>query len=268
MTTSPDPTPNGATHPNPVHGKARQHTDEAILVGGDVPIAAWRLDDRDDPAPAARPGNRRSSRLAQRLILVYTHRGDTIVDLDSDPHLEHASSLTARTYLPITDPTAVADLDAPTDPISLVVLRWPPRQNIRTSASITDLFAACRLFMTTDTCAIAAVSSAAPGQPGTTHAEHLSELLPAAAPRASPTSCTSSRSPDPATTTSSSTTRRGPKPRRHGEPGRPATTDRAPVSTSWSSPTGAGGSARRTARTARTNRPVARDSRRSDPTRP
>nr|WTA70769.1 hypothetical protein OHB51_17115 [Micromonospora sp. NBC_00855] len=180
MTTSPDPTPNGATHPNPVHGKARQHTDEAILVGGDVPIAVWRLDDRDDPAPAARPGNRRSSRLAQRLILVYTHRGDTIVDLDSDPHLEHASSLTARTYLPITDPTAVADLDAPTDPISLVVLRWPPRQNIRTSASITDLFAACRLFMTTDTCAIAAVSSAAPGQPGTTHAEHLSELLPAA----------------------------------------------------------------------------------------
>ncbi|KAB1920172.1 hypothetical protein F8280_24020 [Micromonospora noduli] len=180
MTASPDPTANGATHPNPVHGKARQHTDEAILVGGDVPIAVWRLDDRDDTAPAARPGNRLASRLAQRLILVYTHLGDTIVDLDSDPHLEHASSTTSRTYLPITDPTAVADLDAPTDPISLVVLRWPPRHHLRTPASITDLFAACRHIMTTDTCAIAAVSSAAPGQPGTTHAEHLSELLPAA----------------------------------------------------------------------------------------
>ncbi|WP_433357910.1 hypothetical protein ACQPYV_12685 [Micromonospora saelicesensis] len=180
MTASPDPTPHGATHPNPVHGKARQHTGEAILVGGDVPIAVWRLDDSDDTAPAVLPGNRLASRLAQRLILVYTHRGDTIVDLDSDPHLEHASSTTSRTYLPNTDPTAVADLDASTDPISLVVLRWPPRQNIRTPASITDLFAACRLIMTTDTCAIAAVSSAAPGQPGITHAEHVSELLPAA----------------------------------------------------------------------------------------
>ncbi|MCM0673494.1 hypothetical protein NCC78_01970 [Micromonospora phytophila] len=34
--------------------------------------------------------------------------------------------------------------------------------------------------MTADTCAIAAVSSAAPGEPGTTYAERLSELLPAA----------------------------------------------------------------------------------------
>lgn len=238
MTTSPDPTPHGATHPNPVHGAARQHTDEAILVGGDVPIAVWRLDERHDTAPAALPGSRLALRLAQRLILVYTDRGDTILDLDSDPHLEHASSHTSRTYLPVTDPTAVADPDALTDPISLVVLRWPPRHHHRTPASVTDLFAACRLIMTADTCAIAAVSSAAPGQPGTTHAEHLSELLPAAAPRASPTSCTSSRSADPATTTSSSTTRHGPNPRRHNGAGRPATTNRAPASSSWSSPTG------------------------------
>ncbi|MCG5446237.1 hypothetical protein NIE79_004805 [Micromonospora sp. NIE79] len=180
MTASPDATPNGATHPNPSHYQARQHTNEAVLIGGDVPIAVWRLDNRDDTAPAAHPGSRLASRLAQRLILVYTHRGDTIVDFDSDPHLENASCLTSRTYRPITDPTTVADLDALTNPISLVVLRWPPRHNTRTPASITDLFAACRLIMTADTCAMAAVSSAAPGQPGTTHAEHLSELLPAA----------------------------------------------------------------------------------------
>ncbi|MET8311643.1 hypothetical protein [Micromonospora sp. NPDC005173] len=180
MTASPDPTPNGWTHPNPLHCEARQHTDEAVLVGADVPIAVWRLDDRDDTEPAALPGSRLASRLAQRLILVYTQRGDTIVDFDSDPQLENASCRTSRTYLPITDPTAVADLDALTDPISLVVLRWPPRHNVRTPASISDLFAACRLIMTADTCAIAAVSSAAPGQPGTTHAEHMSELLPAA----------------------------------------------------------------------------------------
>ncbi|MFV2022980.1 hypothetical protein [Micromonospora sp. LOL_023] len=34
--------------------------------------------------------------------------------------------------------------------------------------------------MAADTCAIAAVSSAAPGRAGTTYAEHLGELLPAA----------------------------------------------------------------------------------------
>jgi hypothetical protein len=34
--------------------------------------------------------------------------------------------------------------------------------------------------MSADTCAIAAVSSAEPGQPGTAYAEHLAQLLPAA----------------------------------------------------------------------------------------
>jgi hypothetical protein len=111
---------------------------------------------------------------------VYTRRGDAVVDFDSDPQLEYASAHASRSYLSITDPSEVADLDALTEPVSLVVLRWPPRHAIRTSASIADLFAACRLIMTADTCAIAAVSSAAPGQPGTTFAEHLGELLPAA----------------------------------------------------------------------------------------
>ncbi|MEH1166450.1 hypothetical protein V6V47_13780 [Micromonospora sp. CPCC 205539] len=180
MTALPDPTPIGPIRPNLLHRPARPHTDEAIVVGGDVPIAVWRLDDRDDAGPAALPGSPLASRLAQRLILVYTRRGDTIVDFDNDPQLEHASARTSRTYLPITDPTAVADLDALTDPVSLVVLRWPPRHHTRTPASITDLFAACQLIMTADTCVIAAVSSAAPGQPGAAYAEHTRDLLPAA----------------------------------------------------------------------------------------
>ncbi|MEV1321235.1 hypothetical protein AB0J14_34755 [Micromonospora arborensis] len=178
MTAAPDPTPNGATCPNPSHHEARQHDHDAVLVG-DVPIAVWRLDDHDDTDPSAAPGSRLASRLAQRLVLVYTRRGDTIVDFDSDPTLEHASVRTSRSYLSITDPTTVADLDALLGPVSLVVLRWPPRHT-RTPTAITDLFTACRLIMTTDACAIAAVSSAAPGQPGTTYAEHLDELLPAA----------------------------------------------------------------------------------------
>jgi hypothetical protein len=98
----------------------------------------------------------------------------------SDPHLQTASANTFRSYLSITDPGEVADLDSLTEPASLVVLRWPPQHAARTPASIADLFAACRLIMTADTCAIAAVSSAEPGQPGTTYAEHVGELLPAA----------------------------------------------------------------------------------------
>ncbi|WP_422733088.1 hypothetical protein ACN26Y_18045 [Micromonospora sp. WMMD558] len=179
MTAVPDPTPNGVARPNRSNHDARQH-DDAVLVGGDVPIAVWRLDDRDDTGPAVAPGTRLASRLAQRLVFVYTRRGDAVVDFDNDPHLAHASAHTSRTYLSITDPSTVADLDMLTEPVSLVVLRWPPRHTTRTPASITDLFAACRLIMTADTCAIAAVSSAAPGEPGTTYAEHLGELLPAA----------------------------------------------------------------------------------------
>jgi hypothetical protein len=179
MTALPNPAPSGAARPNRSNHDARQHDDEAVLVGGDVPIAVWRLDDRDDTGPGA-PGSRLASRLAQRLVLVYTRRGDVVVDFDSDPQLEHASAHTSRTYLSITDPSAVADLDTLTEPVSLVVLRWPPRHTTRTPASIADLFAACRLIMTADTCAIAAVSSASPGEPGTTYAEHLGELLPAA----------------------------------------------------------------------------------------
>ncbi|MGC4750446.1 hypothetical protein ACLQ28_32980 [Micromonospora sp. DT201] len=178
MPAAPDPAPNGATCPNPFHHEARQHNNEAALVG-DVPITVWRLDDRDDTDPSAAPGGQLASRLAQRLILVYTRRGDTVVDFDSDPTVEHASVRTSRSYLSITDPTAVADLDTLIGPVNLAVLRWPPR-HISTPSAVTDLFTACRLIMKTDACAIAAVSSAAPGQPGTTYAEHLDELLPAA----------------------------------------------------------------------------------------
>ncbi|WP_349876313.1 hypothetical protein ABIH81_19440 [Micromonospora sp. HUAS YX12] len=180
MAALPNLTPHGAARPNPSQDDAPKHHGDAVLLGGDVPIAVWRLDDRDDNGPALTPGGRLASRLAQRLVLVYTRRGDAVVDFDSDPQLEHASAHTSRSYLSITNPREVADLDALTDPVSLVILRWPPRQTTRTPVSIADLFAACRLIMTADTCAIVAVSSAAPGEPGTTYAERLGELLPAA----------------------------------------------------------------------------------------
>jgi hypothetical protein len=178
MTALPNPTPNGALRPNQSNQDPCQH-DEALLVGGEVPIAVWRLDDRDDGLTTD-PSGHLASRLAQRLVLVYTRRGEAVVDFDSDPNLQAATTQTSRAYLSVTHPAVVAELDALTEPVSLIVLRWPPRHATRTPAGITDLFAACRLIMTADTCAVAAVGSAEPGQAGTTYAQHLAELLPAA----------------------------------------------------------------------------------------
>jgi hypothetical protein len=179
MTAPPNPGPDHMRRPNPeCDTPARQG--DPILPTRDVPIAVWRLDDRDDTGLLAGPRDRLAARLAQRLVRLYTRRGDAIVDLDSHPQLHAISTGAGRAYLSISDPGEIADLDRFTAPVSLVVLRWPPRHRPHTPAGITDLFAACRLIMTADSCAVAAVSSAEPGQDGTTYAEHLSELLPGA----------------------------------------------------------------------------------------
>lgn len=150
--------------------------------GAVVPITVWRLDDRDGDGdePATDPGDGFASRLAQRLVLTYTRQGETVVDFDADRHLRDAATAASRTYLAIARPGELADLDTITDPVSLVIVRWPRQPPSRTAASVADLFTACRLIMSADTCAIAAVSSAEPGQPGTVYAKHLAELLPAA----------------------------------------------------------------------------------------
>ncbi|WP_146017452.1 hypothetical protein [Verrucosispora sp. ts21] len=180
MTAAPDSTPHGAAPSNPPVHSPRQHHDDAVLVGSDVPIAIWRLDDRDDTEPALPTDDRLASRVSQRLILVYTRPGDAVVDLDSDPHLKHATALTHRTYLPITDISMIADPGTLYTPVSLIVLRWPPRHTAQTPDTITDLLTACRSIMTADTCAIMTISSAATCASDTTYANHLDGLLPAA----------------------------------------------------------------------------------------
>lgn len=148
--------------------------------GAVVPITVWRLDDRDGDQPATDAGEGFASRLARRLVLTYTRQGETVVDFDADRHLRDAATAASRSYLAITGGGGLADLDTITDPVSLVIVRWPRQNSTLTAASVADLFTACRLFMNADTCAIAAVSSAEPGQPGTFYAEHLAQLLPAA----------------------------------------------------------------------------------------
>lgn len=181
MTAQGNAVPDGTPRPASSTDHAPATHGDAVLVTADIPIAVWRLDARDDgDEGVTEPDARLASRLAHRLVLVYTRRGDAVVDFDNDPHLRAATAKASRSYLSITDPGEVADLDALADPVSLVVLRWPRQHSAATPAGIADLFAACRLIMTADTCAIAAVSSAAPGRPGPTYADHVTELLPAA----------------------------------------------------------------------------------------
>jgi hypothetical protein len=150
--------------------------------GAVVPITVWRLDDRDGDGdrPATDAGTGFASRLARRLVLTYTRQGETVVDFDADHHVRDAATAASRSYLAITNGGELADLDTISDPVSLVIARWPRQTPTRTAASIADFFTACRLIMSADTCAIAAVSSAEPGQPGAVYAEHLAQLLPAA----------------------------------------------------------------------------------------
>jgi hypothetical protein len=179
MTALPKSTAHHCPRPRPSSDDtSTDHGD--VLAGGDVPIAVWRLDDRDDAGPGTDPEERFAARLAQRLVGVYTRHGDAVVDFDGDPHLQAASIRACRSYVSLTDPGDVAGLDDLAEPASLVVLRWPSRHPARTPASIVDLFAACRLIMTADSCAIAAVTSADPGQTGATFADNLRELLPGA----------------------------------------------------------------------------------------
>jgi hypothetical protein len=62
----------------------------------------------------------------------------------------------------IARPGELADLDTITDPVSLVIVRWPRRTPSRIAARVADLSTACRLMMSAESCAIAAVSSAEP----------------------------------------------------------------------------------------------------------
>jgi hypothetical protein len=157
--------------PTPVDDPAATRDDSPCVVGA-VPIAVWRLDDRDDHQPATEPGAGFASRLARRLVLIYTSHGDTIVDFDDDLHLHRAATATGRAYLAITAPGRLAELDQIGQPVSLVTLRWPRSAQPNHPNHVADLFTACRLMMSGDACVIAdheqALRAAADGA-GFTH---------------------------------------------------------------------------------------------------
>jgi hypothetical protein len=160
--------------------------DDPPRVAAAVPIAVWRLDAPDDHAPDYHtPGAGFASRLATQLILIYTRRGQTVVDLDNNPHLRHAATTEGRSYLTITDLADLADkggvneLNTPTQPPSLISLRWPRTTPIRggqqigrQTGQVAALLAACRQVMTGDASLVAAVHAGDPHRPDTTFADY------------------------------------------------------------------------------------------------
>jgi hypothetical protein len=154
--------------------------DDSPWVAGDVPITVWRLDDRDDDQPESEAGAGFASRLAKRLVLVYTRRGETVVDFDEDAYLHGAATATGREYLALTEPARLADLDQISQSVSLVTLRWPRSASPAHTDRVDDLFTACRLMMNGDACAVAAVRPSDPAGLGTTFADHEHALRTAA----------------------------------------------------------------------------------------
>jgi hypothetical protein len=180
MTAHSDRYPQPQDHrPTETNDPAATH-DVSPRVAGDVPITVWRLDDRDDKQPTTEPGAGFASRLARRLVLIYTRHGDTVVDFDHDAHLHSAATATGRSYLAITEPARLAELDQINQPVSLVTLQWPRTAQPSHVDHVADLFTACRLMMSGDACVIAAVRLGDPAEPGTTFADHEHALRIAA----------------------------------------------------------------------------------------
>jgi hypothetical protein len=179
MTTHPDRHQQPSDHP-PVQTDERAATrDDSPRVAAAVPITVWRLDDHNDQS-TTEPSAGFASRLAKRLVLVYTSHGQTVVDLDNDAHLHRAATAAGRSYLAVTESTRLADLDQASQPVSLVILRWPRTATPGDADQPAELLATYRHLMTGDTSLVAAVRPGDPTVPGTTFADHEHTLHTAA----------------------------------------------------------------------------------------
>jgi hypothetical protein len=177
MTAHPDRYQRPPDHPPVQTNDPAATRDDAPRVAGPVPITVWRLDDRDDDQPTTEPGAGFASRLAKRLVLVYTSHGQTVIDLDDDAYLHRAATTTGRSYLAVTESTRLADLDQISQAASLVTLRWPRTAALGNADQLAELLSACRDMMTGDASLVAAVR---PAEPATTFADHEHALHSAA----------------------------------------------------------------------------------------
>ena len=181
MTSHLDPSPQPPPErPSGTREPADTTRGDAPRVAGLVPITVWRLDDHDVGQPPTHAGPGFASRLAWRLILTYTSHGDTVVDVDHDPHLHAAATRTGRAYLAITDPDRLPVLDQIKNPVSLVTLRWPRPADPSTEPRVAALLTACRPIMSEDASVIAAVRPGSAAEPDATFADHEQALRIAA----------------------------------------------------------------------------------------
>jgi len=179
MTTHHDRSTQLPERPTPSREKAATR-DDSPRVAGPVPITVWRLDDHDDAQPATEPGARFAARLARRLVLTYTSHGETVADLDDDPHLHSAATAAGRAYLAIIEPAELPGPDQLSNPVSLITLRWPRHPDPSTADQVGALLMACRPIMAVDGCLIAAVRPSNSAEPGGSFAEHEHALRTAA----------------------------------------------------------------------------------------
>ncbi|GAA3399338.1 hypothetical protein [Cryptosporangium minutisporangium] len=165
------------------HGIAHtQHHDDAAntesaVVAAEIPIAVWRLDVRDAAQSPTEAAAGFESRVAHRLIDVYTRRGETVADFDDDPDLRRAVTTADRRYLAITQPRDLAPLALVTTPISLVTFRWRPQAS---ALDPIEVFTVCRLIMARDACVIAIMRPGDPDQPGARFTDQEHRLRAAA----------------------------------------------------------------------------------------
>ncbi|MFI5916498.1 hypothetical protein [Dactylosporangium sp. NPDC051541] len=158
-----------------------QPSDDAASPDPAYGSAVWRLDEHPYSADA---DDGFIDRLTRRLLQVYTTRGDTIVDFDDDPTLQRAAIATGRGYCAITTGADIATLDAITDQVSLIAVRWP-RHPSPDSAAVADLFQACRYLATGHDAVIVVINPVPAADNGDAPAaeltaQHRHELLIAA----------------------------------------------------------------------------------------
>jgi hypothetical protein len=145
-----------------------------------IATSVWRLADRDGDTTATRRDTRFASRLARRLALTYTRRGETIIDFDGDTALRDAAAATTRTYVALTRRHRIAELDRLLRPASLIVLHWPQNTDAVTTASISDLLLACQIITAATPSILAVHSPIENSDTSTSHNTQLGVLLNAA----------------------------------------------------------------------------------------
>ncbi|HZM80515.1 MAG TPA: hypothetical protein VFC19_32665 [Candidatus Limnocylindrales bacterium] len=172
-------------NPNNLRQRA---TGDPTRVAGDTTTTAtrvatslWRLAVRDGDTAATPSDTRFVSRLARRLVLTYTRRGDAIIDFDGDTALRDAATATTRTYVALTHRNKIGTIDRLVRNAGLTTLRWPRPGLAATPAEIADLLLARQLISATTPSSLAVISTIQAHDTSTTHHPELGVLLDAAA---------------------------------------------------------------------------------------